>query len=328
LAKAVLDPEDAAVSHHLKTMTMMRRKDHSVRPGQRPGRRLYVNRLKEGGMSRILPDALDISSTVIRHQIFTGGSSPVLAPVAVADRGDAKFSAALACWRRLCSDYEPSETVRIRLLGYAFSGVAATLFQEVKGETKQGITAEEVWTLMAANLYNDDMIATQRAKFNAASLEAGEDVSELAKPLYELALGLPVLQGSSRSILLMQRLKDVLPSELRTHMATIRNTHSFDAAAAVLSQIQREKGIEGGRGRRREPVRAVTEGSVDSVAAAMPENVQAIESLVPTVSQQQHPGRAPLSITIDKTAPVGSRMNPVGPDPERPGDRNMACSSR
>jgi hypothetical protein len=97
-----------------------------------------------------------------------------LAPVSVADRGDAKFTVALACWRRLCSDSEPSETVRIRLLGYAFSGVAATLFQEVMGEAKIGITAEEVWKLMAAKLYNDDMIETQRANFNAASLEAGE----------------------------------------------------------------------------------------------------------------------------------------------------------
>jgi hypothetical protein len=176
------------------------------------------------------------------HQWFKSG----LAPVAVADRGDAKFAAALACWRRLCSDYEPSETVRIRLLGYAFSGVAATLFQEVMGETKRGITAGEVWTLMAAKLYNDDMIETQREKFNAASLEAGEDVSGLAKRLYELALGPPELQGSTRSILLMQRLKDALPSELRTHMATIRNTHSFDAAAAVLSQIKRERELKVG----------------------------------------------------------------------------------
>jgi hypothetical protein len=193
------------------------------------------------------------------------------------------FAAALACWRRLCSDYEHSETVRIRLLGYAFSGVAVTLFQEVMGEAKRGITAEEVWTLMAAKLYNDDMIETQRANFNATSLEAGEDVSGLAKRLYELALGLPQLQGSSRSILLMQRLKDALPSELRTHMATIRNTHSFDAAAVVFSQIQREKGIEDGRSRRREPVRAVTKGPIDSVAAAMPEIVQAIKTLVTTV---------------------------------------------
>jgi hypothetical protein len=37
-------------------------------------------------------------------------------------------------------------------LGYAFSGVAATLFQEVMGEVKRGITAEEVWTLMDAKL--------------------------------------------------------------------------------------------------------------------------------------------------------------------------------
>jgi hypothetical protein len=111
---------------------------------------------------------------------------------------------------------------------------------------------------MAAKLYNDDMIETQRAKFNAASLEAGEDVSGLAKRVYELALDLPELQGSSRSILLMKRLKDALPSELRTHMETIRNTHSFDMAAAVLSQIQQDKGIEGGRGRRLEPVRAAT----------------------------------------------------------------------
>jgi hypothetical protein len=159
-------------------------------------------------------------------------------------------------------------------LGYVFSVVAATLFQEVMGETKPGITADEVWTLMAAKLYNDDMIETQRAKFNAVSLEAGEDVSGLEKRLYELALGRPELQGSSRSILLMQQLKDALPSELRAHLATIRNTHSFDAASAVLSQIQREKGIEGGRGRRREPVRAVIEGSVDSVTAAMPEILQ------------------------------------------------------
>jgi hypothetical protein len=176
--------------------------------------------------------------------------------------------------------------------------------------------------------YNDDMIQTQRANFNAASLEVGEDVSGLEKRLHELALGLPESQGSSRSILLMQRLKDALPSELRTHMATIRNTHSFDAAAAVLSQIQREKGIEGGRGRRREPVRAVTEGSIDSVAAAIPEIVQAIKTLVRTVSQQQHPSRATLSVAIDKSAPLGSRKNPVGPDPERPDDRNVACSSR
>jgi hypothetical protein len=60
------------------------------------------------------------------HKWFKSG----LEPVSATDRGDAKFAAALACWRRLCSDYEPSETVRIRLLGYAFSGVAATLFQE------------------------------------------------------------------------------------------------------------------------------------------------------------------------------------------------------
>jgi hypothetical protein len=82
------------------------------------------------------------------------------------------FAAALACWRRLCSGYEPSETVRNRLLGYAFSGVAATLFQEVMGEAKRGIIAEAVWTLMAAKLYTDDMIENQRANFNAASLEA------------------------------------------------------------------------------------------------------------------------------------------------------------
>jgi hypothetical protein len=244
------------------------------------------------------------------------------------DRGDAKFAAALACWRRLCADYEPSETVRIRLLGYAFSGVAATLFQEAMGEAKIGITAAEIWKLMAAKLYNDDMIEIQRANFNAASLEAGEDVSVLAKRLYELALGLPELQGSSRSILMMQQLKDALPSELRTHMAKIRNTHSFDATAAVLSQIQREKGIEGGKGRRREPVRAVTEGSADTVAAAMPEIVQAIKALVPTFSQQQPSNKAPLSVTIYKTTPPGSRKNPVGPDPERPDDRNVACSSR
>jgi hypothetical protein len=195
------------------------------------------------------------------------------------------------------------------------------------GEMKRGITAEDVWTLMAAKMYNDDMIETQRATFNGASLEAGEDVSGLAKRLYELVLGLPELQGSSRSILLMQRLKYSLPSELRTHMATIRNTHSFDAAAAVLSQIQREKRIEGGRGRRREPVREVTEGQIDNIAATMPEIVQAIKTLVPTVSQQQHPSRATLSVAIDKSAPVGSRNIPVGPDPERPEDRNVACSS-
>jgi hypothetical protein len=133
-------------------------------------------------------------------------------------------------------------------------------------------------------------------------------MSGLAKRLYELALGLPELQGSSRSILLMQRLKDALPSELRTHMATIRNTHSFDAAAAVLSQIQREKGVEGGRGRRRERVRAVTEGSVDSVAAAMPEIVQAIKTLVPTLSQQQHPSRATLSVVISGWFRMVSRL--------------------
>jgi hypothetical protein len=213
-------------------------------------------------------------------------------------------------------------------LGYAFSGEAATLFLEVMGEANIGITAEEVWKLMAAKLYNDDMIETQRANFNAASLEAGEDVSGLAKRLYELALVLPELQGASRSILLMQRLKDALPSELRTHMATIRNTHSFDAAAAVLSQIQREKGIEGGKGRRREPVRAATEGSADTVAAAIPEIVQAIKALVPTFSQQQPSSKAPLSVAVDKTTPPGSRTNPVGPDPERPDDRSVACSSR
>jgi hypothetical protein len=71
-------------------------------------------------------------------------------------------------------------------------------------------------------------------------------VSGLAKRLYELELGLPELQGSSRSILLMQRLKDALPSELRIHMATIRNTHSFDAAAAVLSQYSGKRELKVG----------------------------------------------------------------------------------
>lgn len=44
----------------------------------------------------------------------------------------------------------------------------------------------------------------------------------------------------------MQRLKDGLPSALRTHMATIRNTRSSEAAASVFSQIQQsEQGIIG-----------------------------------------------------------------------------------
>jgi hypothetical protein len=68
------------------------------------------------------------------------------------------------------------------------------------------------------------MIEIQRANFNATSLEAGEDVSGLTKRLYELALGLPEIQGSNRSILLMQRLKDALPPELRT---VVRNTQAY-----------------------------------------------------------------------------------------------------
>jgi hypothetical protein len=89
-----------------------------------------------------------------------------------------------------------------------------------------------------------------------------------------------------------------------------------------------QKGIEGGKGRRREPVRAATEGSADTVAAAIPEVVQAIKALVPTFSQQQPSSKAPLSVAVDKTTPPGSRTNPVGPDPERPDDRSVACSSR
>jgi hypothetical protein len=46
-AKAMAAPLEVTASHHLKAMTMMRRKDCSERPRQRPGRRLYVNRLME-----------------------------------------------------------------------------------------------------------------------------------------------------------------------------------------------------------------------------------------------------------------------------------------
>jgi hypothetical protein len=146
--KETVAPEEVAMNHHLKKMEMMRRKDRSTRQRGRSGRRHYVNRLKEGGVSRDMLDALEMSSTGTRHQISTSGSSPVWNQFR--SRNVAMPSLLLHLHVGADCDYEPSETVRIRLLGYAFSGMAAKLFQEVMGEAPRGITAEEVWTLRAA----------------------------------------------------------------------------------------------------------------------------------------------------------------------------------
>lgn len=244
-----------------------------------------------------------------------------LKPVVIKTRGDSKFATARQVFRQLVSQYNPAPEVQITLMAYAFEGDAAIVFTEITGE-QPSASAEEVWKALEARLFNKDLIEAQRAAFYAIRLKAKETVSEMAARLHDAAIGLPEMLDSSKGILLQQRLKEALPRDLQKVYATIRQTHSVDAAAAVISQVQAissERILE-----LADQCQQNQSGAKDSTSgqesAANAARLRDAEELLQAVKDM------PV-VVKDTTKEKGSAQNPVGPNPRKPEERIQGFSS-
>ena len=270
-----------------------------------------------------------------------------LSKVAVAKKGDVNFATARASWKSLVGMYPVSQSVQLQLLGYAFTGSAYKVFLVVMADPRNyGCSAEEIWQRMATKLYNMTMVQTQRSKMTAATLAPGESVGDLLERLTELSMGLPEMEGPGGDDALAQRLVDALPDSLQVHALGLSG--GLDAKVAALDAIQDKIAKSGKATWKRRPAEAVqavisaargrTELEEDLVdAVGGPEFVAAIQASAgfrersSDTSAQR--GMDPKGIEIssfepDKSMPLGHPKNPVGPNPDKPDDRQFYSTRR
>lgn len=122
-------------------------------------------------------------------------------------------------------------------MSYAFKGDAAFTYTEISAEMPEA-SVSEVWSEMDNQLENTDLIASQRKKLHAASLEPKESVTNLVCRLQRLVIGLPELRGSAKMIFLKKKPKEALPRNLRKQFVILEQTHSLESAGAALAQIE------------------------------------------------------------------------------------------
>jgi hypothetical protein len=124
-----------------------------------------------------------------------------------------------------------SEAHQAKLVGHAFSGQAAAVFQQVAAANPTA-TAFELRVAMERHLYNVAQVQNQRGKFYEAQMKRGESVEEFSEWLRELAVGLP---ESIDEYVLQQRLIAGLPEYLKVPAATAST--DFDTAGTQLGRV-------------------------------------------------------------------------------------------
>ena len=273
------------------------------------------------------------------HRIFQSK----LNLVAVKKKGDTNFGSLYSSWNQLLKQYPVSESAQHQLLGYGFSGVAAKVFLNVQSDARNvHCSPSEPWKIMAQKLYNSEMVQAQRANFTSTVLGPEETVADLADRLQELAVGLAEIDGDAGDEVLSQRLIDALPEELQIHAFSLGG--DFDSKVSALNRIQSKKKKIGASWRhRRERVNQMDESGADKCASSLSDNelVQAVEEFQRrrgeearrsgyrgSSGQQRGAHDDIQGLTIDTSQPLGSRHNPVGPDPDFPDRRQFYSTTR
>jgi Retrotransposon gag protein len=220
-----------------------------------------------------------------------------LSVVVVTKTSEANFESARACWDRLTVQYPVSPTHQPKLVAHAFEGATATVFQQTAAANPDA-NAQKLWDLMQGRLYNAAQVQSQRARFTSVVMKRDETVEEFAERLRQLACGLP---GTTRDEVLLQRLRDGLPSALKVNALAV--TGEFDAVVSQMGQIADAMAAVRSR---REHVNA--NGGADG------------REFGKLGGTRRTGGAGEIEWIRDRTRPRGSRENPVGFSPDDPED--------
>lgn len=149
--------------------------------------------------------------------------------------GDLKFPAAKMTWKRLVQDFPVEPHLLRRLVGTAFGGAAKKVYEEVAAQNLSA-TAEKLWEILGAKLYNPSQQRGQRAAFYSDRWrERSETVEEYGARLATAAMSLP---EDIPDEALIHRFIEGLPHRLRVQALLVSG--DYDDVVARTTLVARE----------------------------------------------------------------------------------------